>query len=68
VKSRITLLGVVSLLIPATCDEPARGGRYTYPITDSWDPQLSAAYSKPVSGCHQRLNIAETSSSLGYRL
>jgi hypothetical protein len=63
VKSRITPLGVVGLLIAASC-----GGRYTYPITDSRDLQLSAAYSKPVSGCRQGLNTAETSLSLGYRL
>ena len=66
-KSRITLLGVVCLLIAATCDEPARGGRYTYHITDSRDLQLSAAYSKFVSDCRQGLNTAETSLSLGYR-
>jgi hypothetical protein len=67
VKSRITLLGVVGLLIAATCDEPARGGRYTYHITDGWDLQLSAAHSKLVSDYGQGLNTAETSLSLGYR-
>ena len=49
-KTRITLLSVVGLLIAATCDEPARGGRYTYHITDSWGQQFSAAYSLSRAG------------------